>query len=195
MIEANNMQCANVQTPVRAHSHITPDEAHNAPHTTGGSGSLKAAAQARLQQCAERTLLRTMPRTLPEKSAHITPGKDPLMCGQCADPETPALVRLCERACKGLRLDAVELAASLTPEDAETVTGGAEGPEVLRAYALAVCDRKLRERGIAPAHYTARTHCKGCGLVPIFEGCPPQVEGCPWCWNRVKGLPVPKVIP
>jgi len=52
---------------------------------------------------------------------------------------------------------------------------------------------EMRERGIVPDHYTSETDCKHCGPVPIFEGCPPQVEGCPWCFNRLTGLPVPQI--
>jgi len=50
---------------------------------------------------------------------------------------------------------------------------------------------EMRERGIIPDHYTATTECKRCGPVPIFEGCPPIISGCPWCFNRIKGLPMP----
>jgi len=49
----------------------------------------------------------------------------------------------------------------------------------------------MRYRGIVPEHYTATTECNRCGPIPIFEGCPPQIDGCPWCFNRVKGLPMP----
>ena len=52
---------------------------------------------------------------------------------------------------------------------------------------------EMRERGVVPDHYTSETECKHCGSVPIFRGCPPQVDGCPWCFNRIKGLPVPDV--
>ena len=51
---------------------------------------------------------------------------------------------------------------------------------------------EMRERGIVPDHYTSGTECKHCGPVPIFGGCPPQVAGCPWCINRVSGLPMPQ---
>ncbi len=50
---------------------------------------------------------------------------------------------------------------------------------------------EMRERGIVPDHYNSETECKHCGTVPIFEGCPPKVMGCPWCFNRHTGLPVP----
>ncbi len=50
---------------------------------------------------------------------------------------------------------------------------------------------EMREKGIVPDHYTATTECSGCGKVPIFEGSPEKVNGCPWCFNRIKELPVP----
>ncbi len=51
---------------------------------------------------------------------------------------------------------------------------------------------QIREQGRIPDNYTATTECKRCGTVPIFEGCPPEVDGCPWCFNRLKGLPIPR---
>lgn len=50
----------------------------------------------------------------------------------------------------------------------------------------------LREKGIVPDHYTSATECRHCGLVPIWSGCPPHVLGCPWCFNRMAGRPIPK---
>ena len=50
---------------------------------------------------------------------------------------------------------------------------------------------EMRERGVVPEHYTSETECRHCGPVPIFEGCPPEFDGCPWCLNRHRGLPMP----
>lgn len=52
----------------------------------------------------------------------------------------------------------------------------------------------MRERGEIPTHYTTETTCRHCGVVPIWEGCPPDVLGCPWCFNRHKGLPIPRTL-
>ena len=67
----------------------------------------------------------------------------------------------------------------------------ANDPTQLKAFAELLMIGEMRERGIVPDHYTSETECKHCGPVPIFEGCPPQVINCPWCLNRIKGLPVP----
>lgn len=64
-------------------------------------------------------------------------------------------------------------------------------PEHLQAFAAMVAIKEMREEGIAPDHYTATTECRHCGPVPIWEGCLPEVIGCPWCFNRHKGLPIP----
>ena len=50
---------------------------------------------------------------------------------------------------------------------------------------------EMRERGIVPDHDASEAECNHCGPVPLFEGCPPQVNGCPWCFNRIKRLPMP----
>lgn len=51
--------------------------------------------------------------------------------------------------------------------------------------------RRMREQGTVPLHYTAVTECAGCGQVPIFPGAPARVDGCPWCFNRRAGHPLP----
>ncbi len=70
----------------------------------------------------------------------------------------------------------------------------ANDPAQLKAFAELLMIGEMRERGIVPDHYTSETECKHCGSVPIFDGCPPQVDGCPWCFNRIKGLPVPNTF-
>lgn len=69
-----------------------------------------------------------------------------------------------------------------------------DDPEALDALAKAIQTRRMRERGEIPPHYTSSTTCKCCGAVPIFEGVPERVEGCPWCSNRAAGLPLPKAL-
>ena len=66
-----------------------------------------------------------------------------------------------------------------------------KSPEQLKALAELIMIEDMRHRGIVPDHYTATTNCKHCGPVPIFEGCDPQLDACPWCFNRLKELPMP----
>ena len=75
----------------------------------------------------------------------------------------------------------------------ENINGELEEHQVpIAADMVAIIE--MRERGIVPDHYTSETECKHCGPVPIFPGCPPQVDGCPWCFNRLRGLPMPEVV-
>ena len=50
---------------------------------------------------------------------------------------------------------------------------------------------ETRSQGEVPSHYTAMTKCRRCGPVPIWEGVPAEVLGCPWCLNRREGWPMP----
>jgi len=63
--------------------------------------------------------------------------------------------------------------------------------EALRYTAQVV--RQIRA-GVRPEYWTANTECKHCGPVLIWEGCPPKLQGCPWCFNRIKGLPIPRMV-
>ena len=64
-------------------------------------------------------------------------------------------------------------------------------PAKLKSFAELVMITDMRRRGIVPDDYTATTNCKHCGPVPIFEGTWPESDGCPWCFNRLQGLPTP----
>ena len=53
----------------------------------------------------------------------------------------------------------------------------------LIAFADLLAITQIRESGAIPDTYTSTTECKHCGIVPIFDGCPPKVEACVWCMN------------
>jgi hypothetical protein len=65
-------------------------------------------------------------------------------------------------------------------------------PEALEAFAHALKTRAMRAQGKVPAHYTQTVECAHCGPVWLWEGAPKQVLGCPWCFNRAKGRPIPR---
>ena len=68
-----------------------------------------------------------------------------------------------------------------------------QDPAAIEALANSIQIRRMREHGEVPSNYTRTTVCARCGAVPIFAGVAERVLGCPWCFNRAKGLPVPKV--
>ena len=65
-------------------------------------------------------------------------------------------------------------------------------PAQLETCRSLVTEARMLERGLVPRCYTAVTHCKHCGPVFIYEGYPNPANNCPWCFRRLKGLPIPK---
>ena len=101
---------------------------------------------------------------------------------------TPTLVSRVKEE-KAALLDSLDRIRKMAGSDWIDVSND---PEQLRAFADLLAIEDMRHRGIAPDHYASTTECRGCGLVPIFEGLPDKVDGCPWCFNRIKGLPIPR---
>ena len=65
-------------------------------------------------------------------------------------------------------------------------------PAQLIAFASLEATRQIRESGAIPDSYIAITTCAGCkSQVPIFTGCPPEVQSCVWCINGLVAPPVP----
>ncbi len=64
--------------------------------------------------------------------------------------------------------------------------------ELLGAFAHAVRTRRMREAGELPPEYAQPSECERCGPVLLWKGAPERVEACPWCFNRLPGLPVPR---
>ncbi len=66
-------------------------------------------------------------------------------------------------------------------------------PALLEAAMRWVTEAKQMERGVVPDAFTQTTDCKYCGPVYVPEGWPqPTTNNCPWCMNRLKGLPIPR---
>ena len=91
--------------------------------------------------------------------------------------EKPTLIRELEKVRKEAGEDWEEIASD---------------PKQLKTFYELMMISEMRSQGIAPDHYTSTATCKHCGPVPIWNGCPPEVNGCPWCLNRHSGLPIPR---
>ena len=73
--------------------------------------------------------------------------------------------------------------------------------DFLRAYLRALRDDALHARGWPADDETAAIRCMRCGpvyaapevarVLPVVDGVPTAI-GCPWCFNRAKGLPIPR---
>ena len=100
---------------------------------------------------------------------------------------TPELLRRIKREKPAL----IRELQKLRQEAGEDWDEIANNPKQLKAFNELLMISEMRSQGVTPDHYTSCTECKYCGPVPIWNGCPPQVVGCPWCFNRLKGLPIP----
>lgn len=66
-------------------------------------------------------------------------------------------------------------------------------PAQLVAFADSLAIVQIRESARVPDTYTAITNCQTCAsIVPIWQGCPPQVRECPWCMNSQTPPPIPE---
>lgn len=86
----------------------------------------------------------------------------------------------------GLSLEQLQRAAGPDWSDIKDYT------DMLHALADAIHTRRLRTRGEVPPDYTHACECAGCGPVWLWPGTPARVLGCPWCFNRAAGKPIPR---
>jgi len=97
---------------------------------------------------------------------------------------------LLEAACQGLPLDVVDLLAALDPDERTDAKAGRIEGTILKAFAVALVDRRDRGRGVVPASYIHRATCEHCGPVWYWHG--GRIASCIWCENRLRGLPIPR---
>ncbi len=130
----------------------------------------------------------------------LRPDGDALCYTAPKDALTPdLLVELKTHKAELLAELSVSITLPDTPEDdilAEAQRIAANEPNLsddeYQALIRSIQTRRMRERGEVPPHYTEITVCAHCGPIMIFPGVAESVEGCPWCFNRVAGLPVPR---
>lgn len=60
------------------------------------------------------------------------------------------------------------------------------------AYARALLSTADRRAGNVPRDWMQVSTCARCGPVWLWADAPLHVLGCPWCFNRVDGLSIPR---
>jgi hypothetical protein len=108
-----------------------------------------------------------------------------------ASPPPSPTTALRERACTlataaGLPLAVVDTAMT------EAHTWQDCPDEVIAAYLRALHERGERIAGRIPPGWTLPGHCAGCGPVWLSPDSIHTALSCPWCWNRIDGLPIPR---
>ncbi len=94
-------------------------------------------------------------------------------------------------ACEGLdNVTTADVLGGLAPEDIADFEPRSFPPKALRAFALALSATRWRQDGIAPPWWNSPARCDRCGDVYLWA--PLHVAGCPWCWNRLHGVKIPR---
>lgn len=163
----------------------TPPNHATARATHTQQPSLKALAQRALERNNPRNADATTPENRATNGIALTPGllRDRLLTLAVEEGIAAAIVR--------------ELPAA----DLEVCAGLPD--DTLRAYARALRDSDLRERGVVPPDETATIVCRRCGpvyaapevarVLPVVRGLP-TAAGCPWCHVQNRGaIPRPPV--
>jgi hypothetical protein len=104
-------------------------------------------------------------------------------------------------ACADLPIPPEQVTAALAPEELAALKAGRLSADALAAFARALVSRRAMDAGECPAHYTAAAVCRHCGPVWTWANDGKDtarsapLAGCPWCWNRLEGLPIPRPEP
>lgn len=89
-----------------------------------------------------------------------------------------------------LPIPAPELRRALAEGDVTAWRQGAIDRRHLRIFAIRLCEQRDRQVGRVPERYDGVGRCRLCG--PVWLPDDGAVENCPWCANRVAGLPIPR---
>ena len=81
-----------------------------------------------------------------------------------------------------------DLKESLKDEWAEVTND----PNQLEAARYSLRTARQIAAGEIPESYTSVVECSHCGKVPAWPGYPTPTNSCPWCFNRMKDLPIPR---
>lgn len=102
------------------------------------------------------------------------------------------LQALAAEACQGLSgyIIPERLLAKLAPEDISYIEAEADPLPFLRSFAVALVWGEFRRQGMAPPGWDKAAHCDRCGSVYLWRSM--HVAGCPWCWNRLHGVNIPR---
>lgn len=115
---------------------------------------------------------------------------------RAAKPQLMAALKLeaaAAEVCAGLdNVTPADVSAALAPEDIADWQSGAFDVKALRGFVLALSATRYRELGIAPPGWTKYATCERCG--PVFLWAEVKVAGCPWCWNRVHAVKIPRPL-
>lgn len=127
---------------------------------------------------------------------YVEPAPTPALADRlrAAKPEILARLRIesiAAEACNGRgNVSPEDVLGALAPEDFADFAAGTFPLQAVRAFVLALSTTRWRQEGIAPPGWDKPATCKLCGPVLLWD--PVEVAGCPWCWNRLHGVKIPR---
>lgn len=125
--------------------------------------------------------------------------QNPASLGKCANiansarvpsGESTPLEEALAATCEDPTITLQDIASAITVADEESWQKGQICDAALKAFADSLPERLEMNLGKRPSHYTKTAYCKYCG--PIWLWFDNHVLGCPWCWNRCSGRPIPR---
>jgi|GEM_PF-2977810 len=146
--------------------------------------NLKSAAYRVLQRNKVRNLVATSVGIL--RNSRTTPVTDSLI----SMDQEEQLLKALSSACLNLGISPVEAFRALDIGTLESWQHNEIGDEMLQTFCLAVDIRRNIDQGVRPTQYNKPAYCQGCG--PVWLWISGTVTGCPWCWNRATGRPIPR---
>ena len=100
------------------------------------------------------------------------------------------LLEALARACAAHDLLPIDLQGAMSSSDIAAFARGDMCDGMLAAFARALVERRMLDKGLLPDSYTERSFCSGCG--PVWLWLRGNVIGCPWCKNRSNEAPIPR---
>ena len=125
----------------------------------------------------------------PQNTDNITDTGNSADIVNCVESDTELLEAIAT-GIRGLTITPMEVHDALAPEDIDEWCKGGISTETLKDFAGALVERREMAQGKVPIGYTERATCEQCG--PVWLWFSAEVLGCPWCFNRLSGRPIPR---
>ncbi|QBQ56114.1 hypothetical protein [Nitrosococcus wardiae] len=177
--------------------HASTRNSHNTQKSPGSNPSATRTASADKDSVAADSLTQFTHNSQkppePDPSADYADYVNSASRNRDSEQADSQLLEALAEACRGLPITPGEVREAFTPEDIEEWHNGCLPQDTLATFAQALVQRREMDKGKRPALYTEPASCQHCGPVWLwFSG---EVQGCPWCWNRIANRPIPRPQP
>ena len=136
----------------------------------------------------ERNYARNLGATIPGQQSNSSTA----CCPKNVTPKEniSGLSKALSNACRDLPIYPDEVSKRPGTKKVEARHESRINNETLSAFPLSLTYRRYMNQGIRPPTYNKPALCKNCG--PVWLWFSDEVLGCPWCWNRATGKPIPR---